>query len=142
MELALNVLWLIAAAGVVVIWSFRRSYEECRTPTERLRELTALSCLLVALFFAISLSDDLHPTGTPWDDDTKKRHYLLICANRHSSHQFDGHPQTPSVAASSAPLPFAKLSLAAWISSTTAHAGHSLSDKSFFGRSPPRSLSS
>jgi hypothetical protein len=142
MELALNLLWLLAAAGVVVMWSFGRSYEERRTPAEQLRELTALSYLLAALFFAISLSDDLHPTRVLWDDDTKKPHHRLICVNSHSSPQHNGQPQTPSVAASPEPLPFGKLSLAEWIPSTIAHAGHSLSDKSVFGRSPPHSLHS
>jgi hypothetical protein len=63
METFLNVLWLFIAAGVVAKWRThwvhqrRRQRHSRRNPAQ---EWTAVGCALILLFFAVSLTDDLH----------------------------------------------------------------------------------
>jgi hypothetical protein len=60
MELLLNLLWLLIAVSLVCVW--RTQWINQRRGTERrhLQEWSAVSLALVLLFFAVSMSDDLH----------------------------------------------------------------------------------
>jgi hypothetical protein len=59
MEALLNFLWVVIAAVVLGFW---RACWQRERPSRRnsLREWTAMGCALVLLFFAVSLTDDLH----------------------------------------------------------------------------------
>jgi len=57
MELLLNVFWLLLALTSVGVWRLKWSRGGRR---ESLRGAIGLCCVLVLLFFAISLTDDLH----------------------------------------------------------------------------------
>ena len=63
METFLNILWLLIAAGVLAVWRTRWARQH-RQPGYTRRnppqEWTAVGCALVLLFFAVSLTDDLH----------------------------------------------------------------------------------
>src|SRR2546426_1953964 len=62
MELLLNVFWfLLALLGIGLWWARRSRASQNRVePRQLLREAVSLGCVLVLLFFAISLTDDLH----------------------------------------------------------------------------------
>lgn len=139
MELGLNLVWLLVAVGAVGAWCLSWTYQRHRTPTERLHELTALACALVFLFFAVSLSDDLHADAIVWDDCTTKRHYSLVWESCHSSHQRAEPPHISSLAAvPSRPLPPVKLQVSPQsIQPISSPARYSLDERLSFGRSPP-----
>jgi hypothetical protein len=76
MELLLNLVWLtiaLAAAGVFHIrWQRNRRQGDPLTS----RGWIALACVLVFLFFAISLTDDLHPELVMAEDSSWTRRNL------------------------------------------------------------------
>lgn len=59
MELLLNLFWLLVALAGFGLWGLRWS-RASRGRGECVRGAVSLSCVLVLLFFAISLTDDLH----------------------------------------------------------------------------------
>ena len=143
MELFLNLLWLSIALGALGAWGFRYSYRRPHTRSKWLAELTALSCALVFLFFAVSLTDDLHEDVILCDDCAAKRRHALALDCRHTPHQISGCPHHVSAAAE--PLrstAVAQLQLVDRISFITNHIAGTLNQKSFFGRSPPRPVNS
>jgi hypothetical protein len=60
METLLNLLWVVIAATATIIWRTRWAQVPRRIQRKPLEEWTALACALVLLFFAVSLTDDLH----------------------------------------------------------------------------------
>ena len=70
MELLLNLVWLLAAAGVVLATT-GSSRGSRRHPLRF--EIIALACVALLLFPVISASDDLHP-GLDVSDDAAWRH--------------------------------------------------------------------
>jgi len=59
-ELLLNLVWLLLAAGILCTWRTRWVHQRPGTIGASLREWTAVTVALVLLFFAVSMSDDLH----------------------------------------------------------------------------------
>ena len=60
MELFLNILWVLMAAGVLWTWRARWIHQRKRSVGHSIQEWTAVSVALVLLFFAVSMTDDLH----------------------------------------------------------------------------------
>lgn len=60
METLLNLVWVMIAATVIIIWRTRWTHLPRSIRRKPIEEWTALACALVLLFFAISLTDDLH----------------------------------------------------------------------------------
>jgi len=85
MELSLNVLWVLIALGALGVW--RHEWKREKRPKPRLQEWTAFVCALVFLFFAVSLSDDLHAEAIVADDCAGGRHHSLIRECGHQAHQ-------------------------------------------------------
>jgi hypothetical protein len=83
MELFLNLLWLLIAAGAIGVWRTRWVREKPRSRGGSLCEWTAMGCALVLLFFAVSLTDDLHAEAMLLDECAASRRHSI------SSH----HPQ-------------------------------------------------
>ena len=80
MELFLNLLWLSIAACAVLFWRTHGLREGPQSGRELLRESTAMCCALVLLFFAVSLTDDLHAEAMLLDEcSTVCRHYISGC---------------------------------------------------------------
>jgi hypothetical protein len=77
MELFLNLLWVLIAAGAVSIWRVRWLREKPQSHRESLREWTAMGCALVLLFFAVSLTDDLHAEAMLLDECSASRRHSL-----------------------------------------------------------------
>jgi len=59
-ELLLNLLWLSIALGATAVWRLSWARDRVAAPRDSFREWTAFACALVFLFFAVSLTDDLH----------------------------------------------------------------------------------
>jgi len=62
MELALNLVWAcVAVVGqVVLFFTLSRATDPSDLPPQPWRKFVAMSCVLVILFFVISMTDDLH----------------------------------------------------------------------------------
>lgn len=87
MELVLNILWLLIAFGALGVWQIFWKRQERGSHPSQLEEWTAFTCALVFVFFAVSLSDDLHADVILADDCASGRHHALISACGHGSHQ-------------------------------------------------------
>src|SRR6202030_537831 len=84
MELFLNLLWVLIAAGAISVWRVRWLREKPQRHRESLREWTAMGCALVLLFFAVSLTDDLNGEAMLLDERSASRRHS-ICSH-HSEH--------------------------------------------------------
>jgi hypothetical protein len=60
MELFLNIVWMLVAAGLLVAWRTRWIHERRGSSRRSLQEWSAISLALVVLFFAVSMTDDMH----------------------------------------------------------------------------------
>jgi hypothetical protein len=60
MELLLNLLWLLVAVTLLGTWRTQWIHQRRRTIRHCLQEWSAVSLALVLLFFAVSMTDDLH----------------------------------------------------------------------------------
>ena len=84
MELFLNLLWVLIAAAAIGLWRISWMHENRSRRRQPVREWTAMGCALVLLFFAVSLTDDLHSDALLLEDcSTNRRH--SICSH-HSQH--------------------------------------------------------
>ena len=137
MERSLNILWLLIALGALSAWYISWAHHKVRTPSKLLQEWIALTCALVFLFFAVSLSDDLRAAAILCDDGVTSRRHSLVWDCAHSSHQSAERPQVPSTAAPSQLLFSANLQVAERILPVAAHVNCGLTERASFGRSPP-----
>jgi len=76
MESLLNCLWVLIAASVLGVWRFCWVRERCVSRRHALEEWTAFACGLILLFFAVSLTDDLHS-----DFVSSGRRHATVCDN-------------------------------------------------------------
>jgi hypothetical protein len=95
METFLNILWLFIAAGVVAKWRThwvhqrRQQRHARRNPA---REWTAVGCALILLFFAVSLTDDLHFDAILFDEcATGRRSTVGTCVHHAPQGRTAGH---------------------------------------------------
>jgi len=81
MELFLNLLWVAIAVIVFGFWRTRWLLERPENRRNPLREWTAFACALVLLFFAVSLTDDLHSGMIVFDECCASRRHsgALVC---------------------------------------------------------------
>jgi hypothetical protein len=85
MELFLNFLWVLIAVFGLSVWRV------CWVPgrsgrREPLHEWTAAVAALVFLFFAVSLSDDLHSDLVLFEESASGRRQAVVLASAHSAH--------------------------------------------------------
>jgi hypothetical protein len=85
MELFLNFLWVLIAVFGLSVWRV------CWAPgrsgrREPLHEWTAAVAALVFLFFAVSLSDDLHSDLVLFEENASGRRQAVVLASAHSAH--------------------------------------------------------
>jgi hypothetical protein len=80
MELFLNLLWLLIAIGAAVLWRTCWLPQKPQRQREPLREWTAIGCALVLLFFAVSLTDDLHSEVMLQEESSASRRHS-ICSH-------------------------------------------------------------
>jgi hypothetical protein len=99
MELLLNLIWLAVAVSALAAWRIRN---RDHSRAELLREGVALLCVLVLLFFVISMTDDLHQEATLSEDSTLTRRQIARVAMPHpppSPAHFVHHPALARCAA-------------------------------------------
>lgn len=87
MESFLNLLWVAIAAGGFYLWRTRWLHERRDHRREPLREWTAFACAVVLLFFAVSLTDDLHSELMIFDECSTGRRHSLSLTRSHDSAQ-------------------------------------------------------
>lgn len=107
MERYLNLLWCAIVVVTVVVWRMCWAPRRQRGSQHAVFQGIALVCAFVFLFFAVSLTDDLH-SDLLLVDDGARRHTIALTCGDHSSH--DGVPaQHAGVAVlptRGAPIPF------------------------------------
>jgi hypothetical protein len=99
MELFLNILWVLIALASLGIWRGVWKDEKRQTEHGPIEEWTAFAVVLVFLFFAVSLSDDLHAAAILSDDCGGRRSSLVVDCTNHA------HRHCVKVHFSSAALP-------------------------------------
>lgn len=85
MELFLNILWVLFATCAVLVWQLRWTRQRLCTQRNRTQEWTAFLCGLVLLFFAVSLTDDLHSEILFYDECSNARRYSVVCVLGHTA---------------------------------------------------------
>lgn len=78
MESLLNILWMLIALGALSVWRMHWSRDRRGGRENVLREWTAIACALIFLFFAVSLTDDLHFDLAIFDECASARRHLAI----------------------------------------------------------------
>jgi hypothetical protein len=85
MESFLNILWLVIALSAMFTWRMHWVRQEHSRQRNPVQEWTALLCGLVLLFFAVSLTDDLHSEIVLFDECAGGRRYSLVCSSVHGT---------------------------------------------------------
>ena len=116
MESFLNILWVLIALGALAAWQVSWVHQERRAPRNPVQEWTEFICALVLLFFAVSLTDDLHSELVLFDECASGRRYSTVCSCGHPTlhgvrtQAAGGVAILPRVAAVDEHLPFARIS--------------------------------
>ena len=134
MELFLNLLWVLIAAGAVGVWRISWLHQDAQRRREPLREWTAMCCSLILLFFAVSLTDDLHADVMLLEDlSTSRRQSMDSHHSQHSTRVV--HESGPT--ALSTIVTLAPLRQSCGISPVAFHLPPSASREFSSGRAPP-----
>src|ERR1700733_3041777 len=137
MELFLNLLWMLIAVGLLGAWRTRWVHQRHRATRHSLQEWSALSIALVLLFFAVSMTDDMHSEIVALEECSTSKRELVCSPGAHSLPQSGAALHTPSwVIAPSVPFfgpssAMRKFNLAAQVCSSILPSNHSSS------RAPP-----
>lgn len=105
MELFLNILWVLIALAALGVWRCEWKRQESHAARKPWQQWTAFACALIFVFFAVSLSDDLHAAAILADDCLVGRHHSLTWNCGCAAHG-DGH----AIRVSLAPAPVAPIS--------------------------------
>jgi hypothetical protein len=98
MESFLNLLWVAIAAVAFGFWRTRWLHERSERRRDPLREWTAFACALVLLFFAVSLTDDLHSESVIFDECSATRRHSLALIRPHDAPPHPTFALSPGVA--------------------------------------------
>ena len=86
MESFLNILWVAMALATFGVWRMNWLHQRRDSRREPLRDWTAFACALVLLFFAVSLTDDLHSDLVIFDEcSMARRHANGLFTPHHAS---------------------------------------------------------
>jgi hypothetical protein len=83
MELVLNLLWLAISCAALALWQVRWKHEHSSKRWQSCRAWIALPCVLILLFFPISLTDDLHAELLLIGDCSAQRRSTIAFAGGH-----------------------------------------------------------
>ena len=83
MELFLNLLWVVISGVALVLWQVHWRHEHSSDRGKGYRARIALVCVLVLLFFPISLTDDLHTELLLIGDSSAQRRSVSAFADGH-----------------------------------------------------------
>ncbi len=112
MELLLNLIWLVLALVSISAWWIRWLPRSRGRPhrCDLLRGALGLTCVLVLLFFAISLTDDLHAVPAVAEEANSSRRAVQNFKGSQTDPDPDKH--TTLVVETAAPALFADTSVA------------------------------
>jgi hypothetical protein len=96
MELFLNILWMLIAVGLLGAWRTRWVHQRHRAPRHSLQEWSALSIALVLLFFAVSMTDDMHSEIVALEECSTSKRELICSPGAHALPQSGTELHTPS----------------------------------------------
>jgi hypothetical protein len=82
-ELFLNLLWVVISGVALVLWQVHWRHEHTSDRGRGYRARIALVCVLVLLFFPISLTDDLHTEILLIGDSSAQRRSVSAFADGH-----------------------------------------------------------
>jgi hypothetical protein len=133
MELFLNFLWLTLAVAALVVWRVRN---RDHGGAELRREGVALLFVLVLMFFAISMTDDLHQEIILAEDCSFVRRQTAYVAPSHHLPAASHIARHPIVALCVLPLP-AQFELSPWLRSAAEIFPNVPAHAPIRGRSPP-----
>lgn len=135
MEIGLNLLWLLLAAGAFLLWGRGAARPLRRRHALR---LAALGCALALLFPVISVTDDLHPQQAVMEDSNPSKRAL-----RSASHAPVHIPKLrhPLIAEAVAAFSLPVLMILGTISDAAVQSSSSHAADSHHGRAPPSLLS-
>jgi hypothetical protein len=85
MELLLNLLWLVIAVALVCVWRVQWSNQRRGSDRRNLQEWSAVSLALVLLFFAVSMSDDMHSEIVALEESSANKRDQIHASIEHLS---------------------------------------------------------
>jgi hypothetical protein len=85
MELFLNIVWALIALCALYVWRMHWARQKACTRRTPVQQWTAFTCGLVLLFFAVSLTDDLHSEIVLFDECASGRRYSVVCTCAHAA---------------------------------------------------------
>jgi hypothetical protein len=110
MELFLNLVWFLGAVVLVCVWRLRWIPQRSAGTRRGLHEWSAISLALVLLFFAVSMSDDMHAEIVALEDfSASRRQHVDLSAGQDTRWT---HLDTSPFAVSAAPSVDSQLQLA------------------------------
>ncbi len=140
MELLLNILGMLVAVGLLGTWRTRWVHQRRDSSRRSLQEWSAVSLALVLLFFAVSMTDDMHSEIVALEECSTSKRDFVCSAAPHALPQSGTALHTSSWAIVP-PVPFVgpsnplqKLELASHFRSEF------LLSSDAYGRAPPVSL--
>ncbi len=84
MELLLNIVWMLIAVGLIGIWRTRWIHQRRDFSRRSLQEWSAVSLALVLLFFAVSMTDDMHAEIVALEECSATRRDLVCLPGAHA----------------------------------------------------------
>jgi hypothetical protein len=96
MELLLNIFGMLIVVGLLGTWRTRWVHQRRRSSRHSLQELSALSVALVLLFFAVSMTDDLHSDIVALEECSAHKRDFVCAAPAHALPQSGTAFQTSS----------------------------------------------
>jgi hypothetical protein len=104
MELLLNSLWVLIVLSAVSVWRFCWAPQKRERGRNWVQEWAAFVCALVLLFFAVSLTDDLHANLVCFDECASARRQSIITSTIASPHTLNFTTGSGTVAPARQPL--------------------------------------
>lgn len=137
MESLLNILWVLIAVAALSVWRLRWIHEERPARRKPAQEWTAMGCALVLLFFAVSLTDDLHSEILLYDECASGRRHSLLCAYGHSAAHGANSVRSAAVARLPRTVAFEAPRLGDWTVTQKVEHEKAVTFDLAFGRAPP-----
>jgi hypothetical protein len=83
METFLNLVWLLLVVAALFVW--QRRWVRQKSPAQRntFQEWTAFACVMVLMFYVVSMTDDLHPEILLADGCSAGRRSMLARPSAH-----------------------------------------------------------
>jgi hypothetical protein len=98
METFLNLVWLLLVIAALCVW--QRLWVRQKSPSQRntFQEWTAFACVMVLMFYVVSMTDDLHPEILLADGCSTGRRSMLVRPAAHRPSAKSRVASSPSAA--------------------------------------------